>query len=372
MGPSSCSQPMVRSSVALAGGRGPTRACVADKTVKLYKVHQRATTTATEFNVSQGRFGGRSVPKTLKLPSLARTESTVCATSRRIFANAHAYHINSISVNSDGATFLSADDLRINLWSLENAKLSFTLVDIKPEHMEELTEVITAASFHPRHCHMFSYSTSRGSVKLGDMRSSALCDSYAKVFEDSTEEPASKSYFSEITASVSDVTFLPGDKMATRDYLTVKLWDLRQERRPLKVVPVHEHLRPRLCDLYENDSIFDKFEVGASADGRHIITGTYDDQVMLIDTRHGEQTSIQLARTRAPAPRVVASLDPTNRSQMEAAAAEHGFVPDFSRKVLHYSWHPESDTVAIAGLNNLHIYNASRHATNPGGVSTRR
>lgn len=153
---------------------------VADKTVKLFKIHERRTMAANGFNVTRGENGGRTVSSTLRLPSLEPSEDAVCATARRVFANAHAYHINSVSVNSDGETFLSADDLRINLWSLENAKLSFTLVDIKPEHMEELTEVITAACFHPQHCNMFTYSTSRGAVKLGDMRASALCDTHAK------------------------------------------------------------------------------------------------------------------------------------------------------------------------------------------------
>lgn len=41
------------------------------------------------------------------------------ASPRRIFANAHTYHINSISINSDQETYLSADDLRINLWHME-------------------------------------------------------------------------------------------------------------------------------------------------------------------------------------------------------------------------------------------------------------
>lgn len=54
------------------------------------------------------------------------------------------------------------------------------LVDIKPTNMEELTEVITTASFHPTASHTFMYSTSRGSIKLGDMRSSALCDKHSK------------------------------------------------------------------------------------------------------------------------------------------------------------------------------------------------
>ena len=57
--------------------------------------------------------------------------------------SARAYHINSLSVNSDGETFISADDLRVNLWHLERANGSFNIVDIKPENMEELTEVIT-------------------------------------------------------------------------------------------------------------------------------------------------------------------------------------------------------------------------------------
>ena len=46
--------------------------------------------------------------------------------------------------------------------------------------MEELTEVITAAEFHPTHCNIFAYSSSKGTVKLSDMRSNALCDKYAK------------------------------------------------------------------------------------------------------------------------------------------------------------------------------------------------
>lgn len=57
------------------------------------------------------------------------------------------------------------------------------IVDIKPPNMEELTEVITSAQFHPQHCNIIMYSSSRGSIKLGDTRSSALCDVCAKVLE---------------------------------------------------------------------------------------------------------------------------------------------------------------------------------------------
>lgn len=54
------------------------------------------------------------------------------------------------------------------------------IVDIKPANMEELTEVITAAEFHPTQCNVFMYSSSKSNIKLADMRDSALCDRHAK------------------------------------------------------------------------------------------------------------------------------------------------------------------------------------------------
>jgi hypothetical protein len=74
------------------------------------------------------------------------TQHDLCLASRakRIYANAHTYHINSISVNSDQQTFLSADDLRINLWNLDVTDQSFNIVDIKPPNMDDLTEVRAA------------------------------------------------------------------------------------------------------------------------------------------------------------------------------------------------------------------------------------
>ena len=54
------------------------------------------------------------------------------------------------------------------------------IVDIKPVNMEELTEVITAAEFHPINCNNFMYSSSKGTIKLADMRARALCDDHAK------------------------------------------------------------------------------------------------------------------------------------------------------------------------------------------------
>nr|KJB81103.1 hypothetical protein B456_013G129300 [Gossypium raimondii] len=69
----------------------------------------------------------------------------------------------------------------INLWNLEISNQSFNIVDVKPANMEDLTEVITSAEFHPTHCNMVAYSSSKGSIRLIDLRQSALCDSHAKL-----------------------------------------------------------------------------------------------------------------------------------------------------------------------------------------------
>ncbi|RKO95284.1 hypothetical protein CAUPRSCDRAFT_1426, partial [Caulochytrium protostelioides] len=176
-----------------------------DKTVKLWKVFEKSIKVIAETNVTSGD-PAPAFPSSahLKLPRMTLHDSMVAAIPRKIYQNAHTYHINSISVNSDGETFLSADDLRINLWNLNISNQSFNIVDIKPANMEELTEVITGAEFHPLQCNTLIYSSSKGTIKLNDMRQSALCDNHSKIFEQE-EDPQEKSFFSEIISSISDL-----------------------------------------------------------------------------------------------------------------------------------------------------------------------
>ncbi|KAG6481849.1 hypothetical protein ZIOFF_058472 [Zingiber officinale] len=159
----------------------------------------------------------------LRLPVVTSQDTCLIARCRRIYAHAHDYHINSISNNSDGETFISADDLRINLWNLEISSQSFNIVDVKPANMEDLTEVITSAEFHPTHCNMLAYSSSKGSIRLIDLRQSALCDNHSKIL-DEREAPGSRSFFTEIITSISDIKFAKdGRYLLSRDYMTLKV-----------------------------------------------------------------------------------------------------------------------------------------------------
>ncbi|KAI1407474.1 UAA transporter family-domain-containing protein [Hypoxylon sp. FL1857] len=371
-----------------------------DKTIKLWKVFEKSLKVVAENNLSHdltpgnlaGVGGGtpRPIPQShfknageLKLPRLTHHDTVVAAVPRRTYANAHAYHINSISVNSDGETFISSDDLRINLWNLNIQDQSFNIVDIKPANMEELTEVITAAEFHPISCNWFMYASSKGTIKLADMRESALCDQHAKrmtPFFEQEEDPSSRSFFSEIISSISDVRFsYDGRYILSRDYLTVKIWDVNMERQPVKTIPIHEHLRPRLCDTYENDSIFDKFEVVFSGDAKNVMTGSYNNNFMIYPSDPDKEIEVVLQADKSafkakkvgiPTP-INSSTSPTttnggkkggSRAGSPAAGAGQGQRMrketdadqiDFNKKILHMSWHPFEDSIAIAATNNL-------------------
>lgn len=321
-----------------------------DKTVKLWKVYEKKIKT-----INNSYVGDSQQSRGLKLPQLSFKEVVIAATPRRTFSNAHAYHINSVSLNSDGETYISSDDLRINLWNLNINDQSFNIVDIKPANMEELTEVITSAEFHPFHCNIFMYSSSKGMIKLGDMRDAALCDNHAKVFEEE-EDPGSKSFFSEIISSISDIKFSrDGRYILSRDYLTLKIWDINMESKPLRNIKIHDHLRSKLCDLYENDCIFDKFECHLSGDARHLVTGSYNNYFYIYDWQKKSNVMIEASKGSVVKGKNRKSTTPKTRKRAGKDEINPDHI-DFAKKCLHVAWHPTEDVVAVGASNNLYLY----------------
>jgi serine/threonine-protein phosphatase 2A regulatory subunit B len=324
-----------------------------DKTVKLWKVYERKVRQLTNKNNITASQTVKDAAD-IKIPQLNVRDTVVAAVPRRTFANAHAYHINSISLNSDGETFVSSDDLRINLWNMEISDQSFNIVDIKPANMEELTEVITTAEFHPQHCNIFMYSSSKGTIKLADMRASALCDSSAKVFEEE-EDPSSKSFFSEIISSISDVAFsADGRYVLARDYMTLKVWDINMDSKPVKSVNIHDHLRSKLCDLYENDCIFDKFECAMSQNGNFLLTGSYNNQFSVHDHTNDRSCHLDAAKSQSSS-----SSSKAGKRGKKGKKSKDAINPDsldFSKKILHTAWHPTTDVLAVGAGQNVYLF----------------
>ncbi|XP_016051351.1 PREDICTED: protein phosphatase 2, regulatory subunit B, gamma [Miniopterus natalensis] len=327
-----------------------------DKTIKLWKITERdKRPEGYNLKDEEGKLKDLSTVTSLQVPVLKPMDLMVEVSPRRVFANGHTYHINSISINSDCETYMSADDLRINLWHLAITDRSFNIVDIKPANMEDLTEVITASEFHPHHCNLFVYSSSKGSLRLCDMRAAALCDKHSKLFEE-PEDPSNRSFFSEIISSVSDVKFShSGRYMLTRDYLTVKVWDLNMEARPIETYQVHDYLRSKLCSLYENDCIFDKFECAWNGSDSVIMTGAYNNFFRMFDRNTKRDVTLEASRESSKPravlkPRRVCVGGKRRRDDISVDSL------DFTKKILHTAWHPAENIIAIAATNNLYIF----------------
>ncbi|CAF3485586.1 unnamed protein product [Adineta steineri] len=336
-----------------------------DKTVKLWKISEK-TKRAEGYNLRDDNGIIRSADNitNLRIPVIKPMELMVEATPKRVFGNAHTYHINSISLNSDQETFLSADDLRINLWHTEVTDQSFNIVDIKPPNMEDLTEVITGAEFHPRECNLFVYSSSRGIIRLCDMRQSALCDRHCKVFEE-PEDPTTRSFFSEIISSISDIKFShSGRYMLTRDFLNLKIWDLQMDNKPVETYPIHEYLRTKLCVLYENDCIFDKFECCWSPRDDHLLTGSYHNLFKVTSRSTRKDAIFEASREQAIRPRQLLKSKKVSPAARRNRRDE--INPDsleFPKKILHCAYHPVDNIIAIATAHNLFTYVAKDSAS---------
>lgn len=97
--------------------------------MKLWKISERCYA-PSNFNLrdDQGVPRNPEDVTTLRVPVFKPSELVVEASPRRVYANAHTYHINSISLNSDDETYLSADDLRINLWHLGINDQSYSIL----------------------------------------------------------------------------------------------------------------------------------------------------------------------------------------------------------------------------------------------------
>jgi serine/threonine-protein phosphatase 2A regulatory subunit B len=46
----------------------------------------------------------------------------------------------------------------------------------------------------------------------------------------------------------------------------VHIWDIRNTKTPYKTFNVTDYLEKKLCEVYENETIFDKFDLQISPD----------------------------------------------------------------------------------------------------------
>lgn len=321
-----------------------------DKKIKLWKIFNKEEKKVYGLNLE----GGAKALKSLKIPKVKKGGKVVTAQLKKSFQNAHDYHINSLSQCADNEHFLSADDLRVNIWNMNINNEVYSAVDVPVENKDDISEVITSASFHPTDPNIFMFSSSKGAIKLCDFRVNSQYDKCSMDYclpEDSQK----KNFFSEIINSISYACFTKNaNYMFSRDYITVKTWDLRKNKTPVLNLKLCGYLERKLCDLYESENIFDKFEISASPDSQYMVTGTYSDSFHVVDRLGGSAVTLS------------ATFDNPKASPIGMYNNELEKKPitlptfDFSHKIQQACWHPNSQAIAVANYNCLFVFNGSQ------------
>jgi serine/threonine-protein phosphatase 2A regulatory subunit B len=144
----------------------------------------------------------------------------------------------------------------------------------------------------------------------------------------------------------SSVEFLKNGKyIAARDYLSVKVWDLANTKKPLMNVSLQETMKTKLCEVFENDCIFDKFKLTSSNDGNTLLTGTYNNCFHVIDTVDGSNTQFELNYKKTTLARNIIPEKPPALTKM-----------DYIRKTNACDFNKKKNSLAVASLNCFFIY----------------
>ena len=252
-------------------GRYHKLATTNSRTIKLWKMFEKA-----EKKVV------KNAGKDLAIPKLHTVDMSYMAELQRSFPTKHMTGINSINITKNQEYMLSSDDGQIFLWSLERPEIPYMMVNYAPKaDCEEQSELITCSDVHPTSDSLFAFGMSKGTLRLGDLRVSSNVVANSTSFG---EQTVHKNYIYELLASYCNVKFTKGGKyLATRDCLTVKLWDICNPKKPVSQIMLNDGLKSKLCEMVENESIYDKFTMCPSSDGRSLLTGSYNNSFHIVD-----------------------------------------------------------------------------------------
>jgi serine/threonine-protein phosphatase 2A regulatory subunit B len=85
----------------------------------------------------------------------------------------------------------------------------------------------------------------------------------------------------------------------------------------------------------------------------HVMTGSYNNMFHLYDREGKTDIALQADKSAFRSKRLGSSK---NKMSMARNSTPNADNMDFNKKILHSSWHPQENTIAIAATNNLFIF----------------
>jgi serine/threonine-protein phosphatase 2A regulatory subunit B len=327
-------------------GRSLSLLAANEKTIKLWKINEKSMKKITRpafFSMKEA-----------SLPELEEVSMQWTASLRGEFPKLHNYNINSMSLQKNDEIVITSDDLKMYLWNLESPEKTYQIVDLMPWSMDELSEVITSSDICQTEENIFLFSTSKGLIRVGDLRKAGVCDHTGITLKESSSDmfrkpQAEEDIFKDIVQSISDACFShDGRFVYARDFLNVKIWDLAMPKKPVSVIPLFDPIKSKFSKLFEKDLIFDKFTIASSPCSNHILTGQYNNSFHIIDRTTLTNLRFDLMHT-------------DNKGQM-IKEIPLGYEEkltnkfDLRSRVLKCAYHPTKNCIAMACINCLYFF----------------
>ena len=217
--------------------------------------------------------------RVVKLWSVQKGKEEGLGKCRRKYQGGHEFRIHSLSVSANKQSFLTCDDLTLNLWDVERTDCTYKAADHKPSNVKDLREVLLSATFHPTDPAMLLTTSSAGSVRIGDLRLKAKVT--PPVME--LRRPKGKdSQYSDILCSITSAAFaLEGNFLFSRDLQTAYLWDMRQQIRPISCIRLVEDSRA-IVEALNSQNGLGRFQLKEVPGG--CVTGGFQGQLIAIST----------------------------------------------------------------------------------------
>lgn len=319
-------------------------------TIKLWKIAFEITNEYRPANRGAKTEKDLQIPQVVRLADDAMGEKNWTKQEKREFPSLHKNIIRDLSVSPNGEHFMSMDHFQVNLWNIEDKLQAYSVFDITPPEGGEVSEILTGIHYHPKTDTVFLASTSMGSTYICDMRQSSQCQENAVELREPL--PQNKNtYLLEVLSSVGEAQFLPNDQnyVITREFNKVRIWDIRKTEKAAESYNVFEPILTKLSYMYENNNLIsERFPITASPCGRYIATGFFNGSFHVIDRTGKVNTQIQVAANKKLISR---EITPELSKQP---------IPDnfeYDRRIQSMAWHPKMNTLAVACLDALFIYN---------------
>ena len=284
--------------------------------------------------------------------------SVVKLTERRHWSKMHKGQIHSVSEKNDQELFLSADELQINTMHLEHTDQAQVVVKLRAQ-AKASQGVISCAAFSPGVSHDLAFSTSKGAIFLCDHRLGSRCDRHPKVVQ---EDLGLADFFGEFTQAISSLKFCESwpHYLLTRDYKSVRFWDVRKEGEAVCVMPVQQWLEPHHGNLLACGSLLDRFDADWANNGCTVVTGTYSKMFSAFDPAIGWGVGqLSEACTEEDTRRRIMHKCEVMREDADEIDSEIRMVfPEelgLEEKALHVAGHPTQNSVAISSLDRVFI-----------------